>query len=42
VALSRGVSASATKILTKEGTFEGEKGVFTRNVVYGEILFSKT
>ncbi|XP_024168009.1 ATP-dependent DNA helicase PIF1-like [Rosa chinensis] len=38
VALSRGVSEATTKVLVKKGSFEGEEGVFTTNVVYKEIL----
>ncbi|XP_061993673.1 uncharacterized protein LOC133711585 [Rosa rugosa] len=38
VALSRGVSEATTKVLVKKGSFEGEEGVFTINVVYKEIL----
>ncbi|XP_048447298.1 ATP-dependent DNA helicase pif1-like [Pyrus x bretschneideri] len=38
VALSRGVSASTTKVLVKKGELHGNEGVFTRNVVYKDIL----
>jgi hypothetical protein len=38
VALSRGVSKSTTKILVKKGSIVGEEGVFTKNVVYKEVL----
>jgi len=41
VALSRGVSQTSTKILIKEGHLEGQEGIFTKNVVYKEILLSK-
>ncbi|CAN6585852.1 unnamed protein product [Malus baccata var. baccata] len=38
VALSRGVSASTTKVLVKKGELHGHEGVFTKNVVYKDIL----
>ncbi|XP_057718211.1 uncharacterized protein LOC130932809 [Arachis stenosperma] len=38
VALSRSVSQSTTKILVKEGTVDGKRGQFTKNVVFKEIL----
>ncbi|CAN6685799.1 unnamed protein product [Malus baccata var. baccata] len=38
VALSRGVSASTTKVLVKKGELHGHEGVFTRNIVYKDIL----
>ena len=40
VAFSRGVSQSSTKVLVKHGKIDGEDGVYTRNVVYKEILLS--
>ncbi|XP_062014500.1 uncharacterized protein LOC133731039 [Rosa rugosa] len=42
VALSRGISRATTKVLVKKGSLEGEEGVFTRNVVYKEILLSSS
>jgi len=41
VALSRGVSQTSTKILIKEGHLEGQEDIFTKNVVYKEILLSQ-
>jgi len=41
VALSRGISQTAAKILIKEGHLEGEDENFTKNVVYKDILLSK-
>ncbi|XP_024190810.1 uncharacterized protein LOC112194807 isoform X4 [Rosa chinensis] len=38
VALSRGVSESTTKVLVKKGSIVGEDGVFTKNVVFKEVL----
>ncbi|XP_024156327.1 ATP-dependent DNA helicase PIF1-like [Rosa chinensis] len=38
ITLSRGISEATTKVLVKKGSFEGEEGVFTTNVVYKEIL----
>ncbi|KAB2597059.1 hypothetical protein D8674_036555 [Pyrus ussuriensis x Pyrus communis] len=38
VALSRGVSKSTTTMLVKSGSIVGQQGVFTRNVVYKEVL----
>ncbi|KAL6176715.1 hypothetical protein ACLB2K_053348 [Fragaria x ananassa] len=38
VALSRGISRATTKVLVKKGSIVGEEEVFTRNVVYKEIL----
>ncbi|KAB2619505.1 hypothetical protein D8674_015374 [Pyrus ussuriensis x Pyrus communis] len=38
VALSRGVSKSTTTVLVKNGSIVGQQGVFTRNVVYKEVL----
>ncbi|KAL6286502.1 hypothetical protein ACE6H2_010892 [Prunus campanulata] len=38
VGLSRGVSKSTTKVLVKKGSITGQEGVFTRNVVYKEVL----
>ncbi|KAB2602049.1 hypothetical protein D8674_003054 [Pyrus ussuriensis x Pyrus communis] len=38
VALSRGVSKSTTTVLVKSGSIVGQQGVFTRNVVYKEVL----
>jgi ATP-dependent DNA helicase PIF1 len=42
VALSRGVSRAATKVLIKEGNLEGEDGEFTKNVVFRDILLSQS
>ncbi|KRH48940.1 hypothetical protein GLYMA_07G122100v4 [Glycine max] len=42
VALSRGVFQASTKILIKEGKFEGEDENFIKNVVFKEILISQT
>ncbi|XP_004301765.1 PREDICTED: ATP-dependent DNA helicase PIF1-like [Fragaria vesca subsp. vesca] len=39
VALSRGVSESTTKVLVKKGSIVGEDGIFTKNVVFKEVLF---
>ncbi|KAM2105737.1 hypothetical protein ACFX1R_016212 [Malus domestica] len=38
MALSRGVSASTIKVLVKKGELHGHEGVFTKNVVYKDIL----
>jgi len=39
VAISRGVSRQTTKILVKPyGDSDASKGVFTKNVVYQEVL----
>lgn len=38
MALSRGVSESTTKVLVKKGSIVGEDGVFTKNVVFKEVL----
>ncbi|XP_073041888.1 uncharacterized protein [Primulina eburnea] len=38
VALSRGVSQDSTKILVKDWNLERQSGVFTRNVVFKEVL----
>ncbi|XP_075483707.1 uncharacterized protein LOC142523863 [Primulina tabacum] len=38
VALSRGVSKNSTKILVKHGNLERRYGVFTRNVIFKEVL----
>ncbi|XP_075476559.1 uncharacterized protein LOC142517926 [Primulina tabacum] len=38
VALSRGVSQNSTKILVKDGNLERQYGVFTRNVVFKDVL----
>ncbi|KAB2600457.1 hypothetical protein D8674_010728 [Pyrus ussuriensis x Pyrus communis] len=38
VALSRRVSKSTTTVLVKSGSIVGQQGVFTRNVVYNEVL----
>ncbi|XP_004308375.1 PREDICTED: uncharacterized protein LOC101294118 [Fragaria vesca subsp. vesca] len=38
VALSRGVSKSTTKIMVKKGSDVGEEGVFTKNVIFKEVL----
>ncbi|CAN6573919.1 unnamed protein product [Malus baccata var. baccata] len=38
VALSMGVSKSTTTVLVKNGSIVGQQGVFTRNVVYKEVL----
>ncbi|CAN6679398.1 unnamed protein product [Malus baccata var. baccata] len=38
VALSRGVLMSTTKVLVKKGELHSHEGVFTRNVVYKDIL----
>jgi len=40
--LSRGVFQASTKILIKEGKFEGEDENFIKNVVFKEILISQT
>jgi len=42
VALSRDVSQTSIKILIKEGHIEGQQGIFTKNVVYKEILLSQS
>ncbi|XP_050896062.1 uncharacterized protein LOC127102768 [Lathyrus oleraceus] len=41
VALSRGVSRAATRVLIKDGKVEGEEGDFTKNIVFKEILLSQ-
>ncbi|KAK7273081.1 hypothetical protein RIF29_14127 [Crotalaria pallida] len=41
VALSRCISQANTNILIKEGTIEGEEGVYTRNVVFKDVLLSR-
>ncbi|XP_073139039.1 uncharacterized protein [Henckelia pumila] len=38
VALSRGVSQQCTKILVKDGNLQSHNGVYTRNVVYKDVL----
>ncbi|XP_073059568.1 uncharacterized protein [Primulina eburnea] len=38
VALSRGVSQNSTKILVKDGNLERQSGIFTRNVVFKDVL----
>ncbi|XP_073034937.1 uncharacterized protein [Primulina eburnea] len=38
VALSRGVSQHSTKILVKDGNLQHRSGVFTRNVVFKDVL----
>ena len=38
VALSRGVSDQTTKVLVKKGSVNNEEGVYTRNVVYKDVL----
>ncbi|KAG8383604.1 hypothetical protein BUALT_Bualt04G0031200 [Buddleja alternifolia] len=38
VALSRGVSQQSTKVLVKNGKQERRSGVYTRNVVYKDVL----
>ncbi|XP_021748546.1 ATP-dependent DNA helicase PIF1-like [Chenopodium quinoa] len=38
VALSRGTSQRMTKILVTNGSIQGKDGVFTKNVVYKEVL----
>ncbi|PIA48683.1 hypothetical protein AQUCO_01400926v1 [Aquilegia coerulea] len=38
VALSRGTSRHNTKVLVKNGTLDGLPGIYTRNVVYREVL----
>ncbi|XP_021840453.2 uncharacterized protein [Spinacia oleracea] len=38
VALSRGISQQTTKILVSKGDIRGRDGVFTKNVVYKEVL----
>lgn len=40
VALSRGVSQTTTRVLTREGKLKGEDGDYTKNVVYKQILLS--
>ncbi|XP_050897565.1 uncharacterized protein LOC127104425 [Lathyrus oleraceus] len=40
VALSRGVSYTTTRVLTREGKLKGEDGESTKNVVYKQILLS--
>ncbi|XP_050897495.1 ATP-dependent DNA helicase PIF1-like [Lathyrus oleraceus] len=40
VALSRGVSHTTTRVLTREGKLKGEDGDYTKNVVYKQILLS--
>lgn len=41
VALSRGVSRAATRVLIKDGKVDGEEGDFTKNIVFKEILLSQ-
>jgi ATP-dependent DNA helicase PIF1 len=38
VALSRGFSQSTTKNLVEKGIAPGEEGVYTKNIVYKEVL----
>ncbi|ONI14229.1 hypothetical protein PRUPE_4G269900 [Prunus persica] len=38
VALSRGVSIGTTKVFVKKGELTGQEGVFTKNVIYTDIL----
>lgn len=38
VALSRGVSEATTKVLVKRGSIMGRDGVFTKNIVFKEVL----
>lgn len=40
VALSRGVSQTTTRVLTREGKLKGEDGDYTKNLVYKQILLS--
>ena len=40
VALSRGVSQTTTRVLTREEKLKGENGESTKNVVYKQILLS--
>ncbi|XP_073036896.1 uncharacterized protein [Primulina eburnea] len=42
VALSRGVSQNSTKILVKDGNLERQSDVFTRNVVFKDVLLPNT
>ncbi|KAK8933648.1 hypothetical protein KSP39_PZI015793 [Platanthera zijinensis] len=39
VALSRGVTASNTKVLDKNGTLAGHHGTYTKNILFKELLF---
>ncbi|XP_021835605.2 uncharacterized protein [Spinacia oleracea] len=41
VALSRGTSRQTTKILVSKGDIRGRNGVFTKNVVYKEVLLPR-
>ncbi|XP_050897827.1 uncharacterized protein LOC127104700 [Lathyrus oleraceus] len=41
VALLRGVSRAATRVIIKDGKVEGEEGDFTKNIVFKEILLSQ-
>jgi ATP-dependent DNA helicase PIF1 len=41
VVLSRGVSQNSTEVLIRDGKLEGENGVFTKNVVFKNILLSQ-
>lgn len=41
VALSRGESRAATRVLIKDEKVEGEEGDFTKNIVFKEILLSQ-
>ncbi|XP_048502683.2 uncharacterized protein LOC104896527 [Beta vulgaris subsp. vulgaris] len=38
VALSRGTSENTTKIVVKKGNVQGHQGVFTKNIIYKEVL----
>ncbi|XP_050909555.1 uncharacterized protein LOC127123378 [Lathyrus oleraceus] len=40
VALSRGISQTTTRVLTREGKLKGEDGDYIKNVVYKQILLS--
>ncbi|XP_050889104.1 uncharacterized protein LOC127094293 [Lathyrus oleraceus] len=41
VALLRGVSRAATRVIIKDGKVEGEEGDFTKNIAFKEILLSQ-
>ncbi|XP_056688170.1 uncharacterized protein [Spinacia oleracea] len=40
VALSRGISENTTKIVVEKGKVQGCEGIFTKNIVYKEVLLS--
>jgi len=42
VALSRRFSQNSIKVLVKEGKIDGKDGDFTKNVVFNDILLSKS